>query len=300
MKISGFTNNTPQRLLLDAGAWFKDFDVNLDTVATAAAKLLGATRGGGEFNAKPISRDIEVDGVQGKAKGLSTIDAWEVMMKATLLEVTPQSLIMALGAGDVDTGAHEDYDKITGRNVIELTDYANNITWIGRLSGSLKPVIIQIFNALSLSGLKLATADKAEATLPVEFFGSYDAADLETPPFAIWYPKAGSAPIPATVSMNIADNATDVEVDTAIIWTFSKPILPSCVDVGHFLLVDEDGNAVSGQLTQSVDRTVVTFVPALDLTASTKYIAIAAKTIQDIDSLNMEASLIRNFTTASA
>lgn len=300
MKISGFTNNTPQRLLLDAGAWFKDYDVNTDTVATAAAKLLGATRGGGEFNAKPISRDIEVDGVQGKAKGLTTVDAWEVSMKATLLEVTPQSLVLSLGAGDIDTDAHTEYDKITGRSAISLSDYCSNITWIGRLSGSLRPIMIQVFNALSLSGLKLATADKSEATLPVEFFGSYDASDLDTPPFAIWYPKAGDAPSAPGVLANIEDGATDVAIDTSIVWTFTKPIIPSVVDAGHFLIVDENGNSVAGQLTQNTDRTVVTFVPTVDLINSKKYIAIASKTIMDVDGLNMEASFIINFTTVSA
>lgn len=91
--FTGFTKETPENLLLDAGAFFKNFVYvpggdNNDTYdsAVAAGKLLGATKGGGEFSAVPTIRQIEVDGVKGRAKGLETIDSWEVYLKATILE----------------------------------------------------------------------------------------------------------------------------------------------------------------------------------------------------------------------
>jgi len=65
---SGYTEKTAENLLLDAGAFFIDFDIETDTFETAVAdgKLLGATRGGGSFEATPEIRSIEVDGVHGK------------------------------------------------------------------------------------------------------------------------------------------------------------------------------------------------------------------------------------------
>ena len=65
---SGYTEKTAENLLLDAGAFFIDFDIEADTFETAVAdgKLLGATRGGGSFSAVPEIRAIEVDGVHGK------------------------------------------------------------------------------------------------------------------------------------------------------------------------------------------------------------------------------------------
>ena len=50
-KYSGFTTETAQSLLLNAGAFFKNFDPATDTFdsAVAAGKLIGATKGGGEF-----------------------------------------------------------------------------------------------------------------------------------------------------------------------------------------------------------------------------------------------------------
>ena len=194
--FSGYTKKTPEHLLLDAGAFFKNFihepgGTENDTYdsAVAAGKLLGATQGGGEFSAVPSSRQIEVDGVKGRAKGLETIDSWEVYIKATVLEATPDSIKAALSAATVDSESDEDYDVITGNAEIELDDYIDNITWIGTLSGSKKPVIIQVYNALNTDGLKLTVKDKGEATIPATFYGHYSPDDLDSPPFGIFYPK---------------------------------------------------------------------------------------------------------------
>ena len=187
---SGYTSETAQNLILDAGAFFVDFDVEADTFDTAvtAGKLLGATRGGGQFSAIPQMRSIQVDGVKGKAKGLQVIDSWEVKMNANVLEATKDSLAKALTASAVDeTGT--DYDEITAKNYIELVDYIDNITWVGKLSGNEEPAIIQIYNALNTNGLTLQTEDQGEAVVAMEFEGHYDDSELDEPPFKIFYPK---------------------------------------------------------------------------------------------------------------
>lgn len=198
--FSGFTKKTSEHLLLDAGAFFKNFiyepggDDN-DTFDTAveAGKLIGATKGGGEFSAVPEVRQIEVDGVKGRAAGLEVIDSWEVYIKATILETTTESIRAALCAAQVDGASDEKYDIIEGKSAIDLADYVDNVTWIGNLSGSDNPVIIQVFNALSTDGLKINVQDKAEATIPVTFYGHYDQENLSAPPFRIFYPKSKAA-----------------------------------------------------------------------------------------------------------
>lgn len=194
--FSGFTKNTPDHLLLDAGAFFKDFiyepgGTSNDTYdsAVTAGKLIGATQGGGEFSAVPSIRQIEVDGVKGRAKGLEVIDSWDVYLKATILETTAESVKVALSAATVDSTSDEDYDVITGNAAIGLDDYIDNVTWIGTLSGSEKPVIIQVYNGLNTDGLKLTVKDKGEATIPATFYGHYPPDDLDSPPFKIFYPK---------------------------------------------------------------------------------------------------------------
>ena len=191
-KYRGFTTETAKSLLLNAGAYFKNFDVGTDDFdsAVTAGKLIGATKGGGEFSAVPEIRQIEVDGVAGRAKGLETIDSWDIYLKANVLEVKEATIQSGLAASSVDTSTNTDYDIITASNNIEVSDYIDNITWVGTLSGSDKPVIIQIFNALNTDGLKFSTTDKAEATISLTFYAHYTQDDLDTPPFKIYYPKA--------------------------------------------------------------------------------------------------------------
>lgn len=191
-KYSGFTTETAKSLLLNAGAYFKNFTVGTDDFdsAVTAGKLIGATKGGGEFSAVPEIRQIEVDGVAGRAKGLETIDSWDIYLKANVLEVKEATIQSGLAASSVDTSTNTDYDIITASNNLEVSDYIDNITWVGTLSGSNKPVIIQIFNALNTEGLKFSTTDKAEATISLTFYAHYTQDDLDTPPFKIYYPKA--------------------------------------------------------------------------------------------------------------
>lgn len=188
---SGFTEATAEKLLLDAGAFFKNFEVGVDTFESAVAgdKLLGATQGGGTFSAVPTIRKIEIDGVKGAAKGLEAIDEWVVTITANMKEISEDVLVTALAAGASVTGS-AGYKKIAANNYIQLTDYIDNITWVGKLSGSETPVIIQVHNALSTGGLTLQTQDKNEAVVALTFTGHYDASDLDTPPFDIHYPTS--------------------------------------------------------------------------------------------------------------
>lgn len=188
---SGFNDKTAENLLLDAGAFFANFKVGTDTFESASAKLLGATRGGGKFTAKPNIRSIEVDGVKGRAKGLQVIDNWEVSLSANVLEVSKESLAKSLTAiNEIDSSSVEGYDVITAKNYIEITDYIENVTFVGKIAGSEKPVIIQIYNALNVEGLTIQTKDKDEAVIALNFVGTYDTKTLDSPPFKIFYPKS--------------------------------------------------------------------------------------------------------------
>ena len=188
--FSGFTANTPKHLQLDAGAFLKNYDITTDTWDTAkVTKLLGATAGGGSFSAVPSIRRIEVDGVKGAAKGMESIDEWVVTMTANVKEITAESIKVALAAAKAETAdVPSGYTKITGKSEIEAEDYLDNMTWVGRLSGSDEPVIIVVKNALATNGLTISFADKTEGLIPITVTGHYDASDLETPPFEIYYP----------------------------------------------------------------------------------------------------------------
>ncbi|NLK94731.1 MAG: hypothetical protein GX275_06030 [Clostridiales bacterium] len=211
---SGFTTQTKEHLLTGAGAFFKNFIVGVDTYESAksAGKLIGATQGGGEFKATAEIRQIEVDGVAGKAKGLEVIDSWEVSLAMNLLETTQESLRMSLGVAEIDSTSNGTYHIIKGNNEITDSHYLDNITYIGSITGSKEPVIIQVFNALSTDGLDLKTEDKKEAVLAVTVYGHYTEDDLDSPPFAIYYPKKANILTPI-VSVKGGKYATEQSVE---------------------------------------------------------------------------------------
>lgn len=191
---TGFTSETKKNLQLNAGLFFKNYDPTTDTpkTAIAAGKLLGATQGGGEFSAVPTFRNIEIDGMPGRVKGLADIEKWETYIKATIIEVSEKSITAALGCTEIDA-TPDKYKKITGRNYIADSDYIENVTWVGTLAGYDEPVVIQVFNAINEDGFKLTVADKNEGKITCTFYGYNDVEDVKgdyvTPPFAVWYPK---------------------------------------------------------------------------------------------------------------
>lgn len=192
--FTGFNDKTAENIQMDAGAFFINFDVEKDTYSSAKAdgRCLEATQGGGEFVAKPTISQITVDGVKGRAKGLVSIDKWDVSMKATLLETTVDTIKRGLGFATADTSSKDGYTKIVGNGYISESDYVENITWVGCKLGSNEPIIIQVFNALNESGIDYKVSDGKQGTVDLELYGYNDGADylkdVVPPPFAIWVP----------------------------------------------------------------------------------------------------------------
>lgn len=187
-KYNGFTSGTPEKFLLDAGAYLKNFIPGTDTYETAkaAGKIIGATGSGGSFSAIPTIRSIPVDGMSEDTKGLKVIDDWKVTMSANVKEVSADVIETALATG-LSVDGPIGYKKITASSGIVDADYIDNIAWVGRLSGSLKPVIILIKNALAINGLSITMTDKGESVINLTFNGHYEG-DEENPPFEIYYP----------------------------------------------------------------------------------------------------------------
>lgn len=192
----GGSCETAESIAFGIGAFFKNFNFGEDITgdpdtydtALAAGKCLGATQGGGGFNAVPKITEVPIDNMS----PLKIIDGWDVDMNANLIEVTPETLALALGTGIV-TDHNEKYLMIKAKRSIDNSDYISNITYIGRNAASNEPMMIQIFNAVSIEGLKLTFAQGAAAVLPIKFTSQVDF--CKNPqfrayaPFAIYYPK---------------------------------------------------------------------------------------------------------------
>lgn len=229
-KFAGYTADAAENIQLDSGALFKNFVVGTDTYtsAIAAGKLIGATQGGSTFSAVPTIRTIAADGAKGKVKGLQVIDFWEVSMTPQLLEINKDSLADALGASDETIETF--YEKVQARNYICDADYITNITFIGKISGKNKPIIIQMFNVINQSGIVMESTDEAEGIIPLELTAHYDPSTLNTAPFTIYYPKAEG-----TVS-GIVSDGSPVEGATITITISGEDFVATSASDGTFTI----------------------------------------------------------------
>lgn len=224
-RYNGFTKETPQNMQLDAGAFFKNFKVGTDTYQSAKAsdKLLCATSGGGECVIKPSYLKVAVDGVPERTMGLITVDDIEIYIKTTAIDITTDVLIAAIGAAKLadSDSIPEGYDCIKGKNSIEDDDFIENITWIGNLVGSEKPIIIQLYNAFDEDGLSFKVADKDNGKVDLTFYAYNDPEkvagagenELE-PPFAIFRPiTKNNTPAVASEQSSLAVDGVDFSAE---------------------------------------------------------------------------------------
>lgn len=180
----GLTPESFKNMQLDAGAFFIGVDtsaikINPETKKVAMAapefaeilqkavedgKSLGATTGGGSFQAVPEVRQIEADGMRSPIIGSTVFDSWEVKLATTLKEVTEANMKYALATAEKDseTGA-----LIINNNLLP-EHYIPTMGWAGRiLDGRL--LYIEIQNALNIVGMNLTFTDKGEGTIGVEY-----------------------------------------------------------------------------------------------------------------------------------
>jgi hypothetical protein len=243
---SGLNANTKKKLLLGEGAIFKNFVVGTDTYesARAAGKLLGATQGGSTFTATASVRNIEVDGIPGVVADLEEIDSWEVTLETTFLEVTVETIKAALGAAK---STHADgYTHIEGKLDFDTTDYFTNITFVGSMSGSDAPIILQLRNAIGDGNLQMQIQNGNEGKVPVKFQGRYTIETLSDVPFDIYYPDIMQASKyrvtveeGATVTVNITG------YDTAITATPSNAKATANVSSGTITIAGvADGECI--------------------------------------------------------
>jgi hypothetical protein len=138
-------------------------------------------------------------------KGLTRIVSTAVTLKVNMLEVTTETIRLALMA-DVDSATNPDYDIITGKTEIALTDYIDNIALVGRISGSAKPVVIMLKNALSSDGIKFSNKDSVDNILPITFTASIDPDTPTVSPYEIRFPKVVNGILFSVLGTPIIDN----------------------------------------------------------------------------------------------
>ena len=188
LRPASYTN-----LRLNAGLFLKNFDPSAaktpaelkSLIADAILRdecVIGATRGGGSFQCRPEIRQIEADGLRGAHMGATVNDRWVVKMTGTMLEITPANFAAALACAEVTSEGQ--VTCVRARTDIREEDYIPSLCWVGDTSRGF--VVIQLDNALNISGANFTFTDRGEGTLPFEFQAHQaDAEDSGYAPFRI-------------------------------------------------------------------------------------------------------------------
>lgn len=184
---SGINPLTPRRLVLDAGAIYRDYGL-------PTQRLMGATRGGATFTVEREDRQPEIDGIRGRVKGLSRVITHNARLEVTFVEMSLELFLeVSRGTSAVGSGATVDQNIITPGNEIVLTDYADNIALVASVANSSAPVVILLKNALQDGEWSITTGDQTEGELPVTWYGHYEGlTGDENPPYEIRWPVVAS------------------------------------------------------------------------------------------------------------
>lgn len=194
-RFSGVTAKTPKSLVLDAGAFCKNYDLTKDFAANkAAGNVICATQGGGGFSATPTYRQIQVDGMPSNWKGGEEITDLVATLNLKMVEQDAALAKLALGAAKTAAAkTPSGYTELTPKDQVEDEDYINNVCWVGKIRGSDKPVIIMLYNALALNGISWSFSDGTESITDCTLTAHYDptATGDDAVLFRILYPTKG-------------------------------------------------------------------------------------------------------------
>lgn len=193
--ITGLRPKTFENLQTNAGAFLKNFawkqsktyDELLQAIVAALdapEKTIGATIGGGSFQCTPSIRNIEADGMRYPIVGSTVNDMWTVKLTGTMKEITPQNFKDALICADLEPSEDGLMTTLKVRTDIEEGDYIPSLCWVGDTSKGF--VLIDLENALNLTGANFTFTDKGEGSLPFEFQAhAKDLANMKYAPVTI-------------------------------------------------------------------------------------------------------------------
>lgn len=174
------SQETVDHYALNAGAMMKNVVFDgitgaesfVEYVRTNAANLMGATSGGTTIAENRETWNPDRNGKRVNAKGEQYFAGADPMIKATLIEMTPDNIKLGSGAADI-TGDATKVVKITPRAEFKDGDYLDNVVWFTNYGK--KGIILAVLkNALCTKGTNWSVNDKKVATSEVEFHAHSD------------------------------------------------------------------------------------------------------------------------------
>lgn len=153
-------------------------DEFVTAVHDAPESWLGATSGTTDISEGRKTWTPDHNGLRVAFKGGEFFDTAEPMLKASLVEMTPQNVAMASGAADIVTDEEKRLlTKVVPRATIKDGDYIEPLVWFTNY-GTRGVIGVILHNALCINGMSWKIDDKKVATCDVEFRGHADSVVL--------------------------------------------------------------------------------------------------------------------------
>lgn len=149
-----------QNIQVDAGLILNTFDV-ANVVEPADADIICATTGDISISCTPETSDFfeDVNNAPTNTMEGKRITGWTCEMTATCLEITEETLALALGASKAVTGG-----GVTPRDQYELTDF-KKLYWVGDMVDSENLFVVAMDNTVSTGGLSFTATNNGKGQL---------------------------------------------------------------------------------------------------------------------------------------
>lgn len=156
-KISASMANNVQ---VQAGTLLSNFTVATPT-EPADSDIICATSGDFTITCVPETQDFfeDVNNAPNNTKEGKEIIGWDCSLGVNCLEVTEDTLLLALGAADAGTGG-----VVNPRMTYKTTDF-DTLYWIGDMKDETKLLVVKLENAVNTGGISLTTGKNAKGQL---------------------------------------------------------------------------------------------------------------------------------------
>ena len=193
LKKTGYSDTTSKNYLINAATIYTGVKYD-DVAGDFTGTLHGATSGGVTLTVEQSYRDIEIDGTSHmKVKGNKVLESATATVTANMKELTAENIRKSLNGTIREAVVGEalvGYQVIETKRYLEDGDYIENMAIVGTLSGTDKPVIAILDNAISTGGLELGTEDNNEAVVEqtYEAHATVEQLDADQYPWRILFP----------------------------------------------------------------------------------------------------------------
>lgn len=167
-----------KEIQVEAGVILKHFNPNNPVINRQ--DIVCVTSGGITITAQPSFTDFgeDVDNVPNNSMEMKQVEDWTCTLSTTALDTSADSIKLMLGVADIDSN---DPNRITPRRDINLTDFIDEIWWVGdRADGGF--IAVQVLNVLSTDGFALATQKNGKGTTGITLTGHFSLDAVDTVP----------------------------------------------------------------------------------------------------------------------